>query len=231
MLENDESTPLFLLAARGERAGGLVALEDVKAAGAKKPTWDVWWGAARSVWQRHLTLDEAIALMPGSLPGQQAALLRHETRLVEIAKRPPEQWKPLLDDWNAEVGNLPALARMLAPAVGKIGQTFLRSHAVMRCAAAAVAAERYRLRHGRWPAGWDDLVRAGLLRAAPIDPYDGRPLRLKPVADGLIVYSIGVDGSDDGGNLSRSSATPPGTDLGFRLWDAGRRRPAAPSSK
>jgi hypothetical protein len=223
LLEDDETAPLFLTAARGERAIGFLTLQDIKAAGAKKPTWDVWWGAARSVWDKSLTLDEAIALMPGSLPAQQAALLQCENRMVEIAKRPPEEWKPLLDMANTEAGNLPALARMIAPAFGKTSAAFLRSHAVTRCAAAAVAAERYRVRHGRWPAAWDDLVRDGLLRAAPIDPYGGRPLRLKPVADGLIVYSIGVDGSDDGGNLSRSSATPPGTDLGFRLWDAGRR--------
>ncbi len=228
LLEDDEAAPLFLIAARGERAGAFQTIEEIKAQSAKTPLWSQWRSAALGVWNRHTTVSEAIALLPGSLPGQQARVLDLETRLVEIVRRPVEDWKPLLDAWLTEADRAGGLVRMLTPAAGKVGEAFRRSHAELRCAIAAVAAERYRRRHGRWSADWDELTRAGLLRTVPIDPYDGRPLRLRSVADGLVVYSVGADGTDDGGNLSRTGAPAPGTDRGFRLWDADRRRQSNP---
>jgi hypothetical protein len=229
LLEDDDTAPLFLVAARGERAVGFGTVELLKANQANVSTWTAWGNAARGVWNRDVTVAEATAVLPGRLPGQQATLLRHMNRLVEAAKRPVEEWGPLLDAWLAEVPHLPALARMLAQASGPVGEVFRRSHAELRCAAAAVAAERFRRQHGRWPAGWDEVVRAGLLRAAPVDPYDGRPLRLKPTADGLIVYSVGSDGADGGGPRGRQKPVKPGSDLGFQLWDpTARRQPAPP---
>jgi hypothetical protein len=37
------------------------------------------------------------------------------------------------------------------------------------------------------------------LPAVPLDPFDGAPLRYKPLVKGYVVYSIGPDGHDDGG--------------------------------
>jgi len=58
----------------------------------------------------------------------------------------------------------------------------------------------------------------------PADLYDGMPLRLRRLEDGLVIYSVGPDGQDNGGHLDRKSPTNPGTDLGFRLWDVAKRR-------
>ena len=58
----------------------------------------------------------------------------------------------------------------------------------------------------------------------PLDPYDGKPLRYRRVADGVIVYSVGPDGSDNGGNIDRTNPVKPGTDLGYQLWDVKHRR-------
>ena len=41
------------------------------------------------------------------------------------------------------------------------------------------------------------------LAAVPNDPEDGAPLRFKRQPDGVIVYWIGPDGTDDGGKLNR----------------------------
>jgi hypothetical protein len=229
LLEDDEPAPLFLIAARGERAAGFGTVEEIKAHQANVSAWTAWWKAARSVWNRQLTVAEATAVLPGSLPGQQAALLRHMNRLVEAAKRPVEEWGPRLDAWLAEESHLPALAQMLALAAGKVGEVFRRSHATLRCAAVAVAAERYRRRAGSWPAALGELVQAKLLGVVPIDPYDGRSLKFARSADGLIVYSVGPDQADNGGAIDRQNPTKAGTDLGFRLWDPpARRRPALP---
>ncbi len=37
------------------------------------------------------------------------------------------------------------------------------------------------------------------ITAVPLDPFDGKPLRLKQTDHGLIVYSIGPDMIDNGG--------------------------------
>ena len=51
------------------------------------------------------------------------------------------------------------------------------------------------------PASSDDLVADGLLKAVPTDPYR-RPTadsRLRP--KGAVVFSVGSDGGDNGGNI------------------------------
>jgi hypothetical protein len=118
---------------------------------------------------------------------------------------------------------------MLAPAMTNIAQTCQRNHAMLRAAIVALAAERFRQQHGRWPAALGELVQAGLLKAVPTDPFDGQPLRLARTADGLIVYSVGPDKADDGGTLDRKDWIKTGTDLGFQLWDTKARRQPAPT--
>jgi hypothetical protein len=100
---------------------------------------------------------------------------------------------------------------------------FQGHQALGRCAVAAVAAERYRLRHGTWPASLAALV-PEFLRQVPADPYDGQPLRYRRLPDGVLIYSVSTDGQDDGGTINRENPTFPGSDLGFRLWDVKHRR-------
>src|SRR6478752_8042824 len=99
---------------------------------------------------------------------------------------------------NAKVRNLPILARLLAPAVDKVAEACRRNHALLRATAAGLAAERFRRQMGRWPASLEEVVQAGLLRAVPTDPFTDRPLLFKRTADGLVIYSVGPDGQDDG---------------------------------
>ena len=65
-------------------------------------------------------------------------------------------------------------------------------------------------------------------KPVPLDPYDGKALRSRRLADGYLVYSVGVDRTDDGGILNRANPNSPGSDLGFQLWDADLRRLPAP---
>ncbi len=74
-----------------------------------------------------------------------------------------------------------------------------RTFAWTRAARTALAIERFRLQHaGRIPFSLDELV-PGLLDAVPSDPFDGKPLRFKQVPRGYVVYSVGMNGVDDGG--------------------------------
>jgi hypothetical protein len=93
-----------------------------------------------------------------------------------------------------------------------------------------LACERYRLAMNLWPNAWDQLV-PNFLPAVPLDPFDGKPLRIKAMPDGIVVYSIGKDRTDDGGHIGMQPedlALP--KDIGFRLWNPDHRaQPAKPN--
>lgn len=217
-IEEAEAEPLFLYAVRGERAGQVMMLENVRAGKV----------SAGAIGPRGTALD-ALGVVPGIMTHQITGSLCYLNELVEIAKAPPETWAPPLAALEAKAPGLPTLARLLAPAVTKPAAACIRNHAHLRCAATAIAVERFRLKVGRWPNSLDDLVRACHLKAVPVDPFDGQPLRFKRLEDGLVVYSTGPDRTDDNGNLDRVKPFANGTDLGLRLWDPPKRRqPAAP---
>ncbi|MFO0849702.1 MAG: hypothetical protein U0871_14295 [Gemmataceae bacterium] len=145
-----------------------------------------------------------------------ARTLRLFTALIEVARQPP-------GEWTAGANAVPAppadgkhvLSRWYHTQATKLLQTGLHDQANLRTAAIAVACERFRQAHGRWPDTLTELVPA-YLTAVPTDPYDGQPLRLRRTADGLMVYAVGPDG------------VAPRKEIGFRLWDVDRRR-AAPA--
>jgi hypothetical protein len=78
---------------------------------------------------------------------------------------------------------------------------------------AAIALKRYQLRHGNLPSSLESLV-PEFLPVPPYDPMSGKTLcyRLKP-AGGCLLYSVGEDGKDDGGDATPVSGKNPG------LWE------------
>ena len=89
------------------------------------------------------------------------------------------------------------LSMQVVPATEAAIAASARAQALRNLNLAAIAAERYRLAHGEYP---PDLKALGeLLSAVPLDPYDGQPLRVVRKEGELVLYSIGQDGRDDGG--------------------------------
>jgi hypothetical protein len=66
------------------------------------------------------------------------------------------------------------------------------------------------------PTDLDTVVRAAGLPKVPIDPYSGRPLLMAIIDGEPVVYSIGLDGHDDGGRIDSRIVSQPG-DQTFRL--------------
>jgi hypothetical protein len=216
LLEDEAAEPVFLNAARGERAMYHEMMQALKSGDVKVSTLGG-------------TGTPAIADVAGPTLARRshAHLLRMMTQYVETAKLPPEEWDEPLQQLEREAKqakvDYDVLTALLVPAVIKVAEAYRREQANQRCAITALAAERYRRDHGRWPASLDQLA-PGYVKAVPTDPYDGKPLRYKRVADGVLVYSVGPDRQDDGGALNRTNHRAKGTDYGFRLWDADRRR-------
>jgi hypothetical protein len=226
-LERELAEPLFLLALRGERAGLYRMLEAVadgrldRKALRDLTLWGLgpWW---RSDWtwvnDAQLRLQEYTL---GDLTAGRAALLELQNAAVELAKAPLPSQGHLMKQWEARLADQPGLVGAVLTPYGKIWRVERRTQAELRCTIAAVAAERFRLAHGRWPQAWAEVV-PRYLAAVPLDPEDGQPLRLKAVPGNLVIYGVGGDGTDDGGHLDRTDWTKPGIDLGVRLFDLPR---------
>jgi hypothetical protein len=80
-----------------------------------------------------------------------------------------------------------------------------------------LATARYRTEMGACPKTLEELT-PKFITAIPPDPFDGKPLRMAARDGGVVLYSIGPDGRDDGGapwdNEHRTG------DLTFRLGEA-----------
>jgi hypothetical protein len=105
------------------------------------------------------------------------------------------------------------LTRMFAPALGRVMELESRAQAHRLVAYCALAVEQYRLGTGELPESLDKLV-PQYLDTVPLDPFDGQPLRYRLLNQGFVVYSIGEDLSDDGGQ-----------EKGKRKRGSGKRQP------
>jgi hypothetical protein len=166
----------------------------------------------------------------------QALLLKFMNRAVAITKQPihrqTSSWKGWEDSlkvpnpsWQRTSG---LFAYLFLPALPSMTQAELSYESKLQSARVMIASERYRRKHGIWPDAISTLV-PDFLEAEPVDPYDGHPLRLIRVPDGLVIYSVGPNLADDLGNLDEKFLPKtPGTDFGYRLWDVDARRRPAP---
>jgi hypothetical protein len=118
--------------------------------------------------------------------------LKYIDRYIDASQKPwPQAWE------DAEAAVQAHQAESGQPREILI-EVFASAEARGDAAAAALAVERYRLRHGRLPEKLSDLV-PEFLTTAPIDPYDRKPLRYVVQKDGYTIYSIGQNGIDEGG--------------------------------
>ena len=84
-------------------------------------------------------------------------------------------------------------------AIGETIRHDARYTARLRAAIVALAIERARLASSRLPEKLSELVPA-YLAEVPVDPFNGQPMHYKKLPKGYVVYSVGEDGVDDGGN-------------------------------
>jgi len=88
--------------------------------------------------------------------------------------------------------------KLLFPAIAAARQATVRVKVNADSVLTALAVIRYEREHGRLPETLDPLV-GPYLKSLPVDPFDGKTLRYLRKDDGFIIYSVGVNGVDDGG--------------------------------
>jgi hypothetical protein len=217
-LEQELAQPSLLIALRGERAGyfelqqlicqGKVAPSHFAAMTGKRLS------AMERVFQDHL---------PGGMVADRATFLRQMNELVEAAKLPIGQQMAEFDRIRAVRPPSGLPQELQHPWAANMIVNYFRLQANLGSTVAALAAERYRLKHGSWPRSLDVLVQERLLKTVPCDPFDGRTLRCVQRPGGMVIYSVGPDRTDHGGVVQRIGEPQAGSDQGFRLLDTAER--------
>jgi len=213
LFEDEAGQPILLIMCRAERAEAhhyMTLLQN----GDLKPD-----GFYRELPENERPASTSIA----DIRKSHAALLRHLTRFVEIAQLPPHEQLQQIKTSLAAIAQAPPLARAMAVGGDTMVLACHRGRARLVCAATALACERYRKANGKWPDSLQALVPTQL-SAVPLDPYDGKPLRLIRNNEGITVYSVGPDLQDNQGAFDDHDPTRAGTDLVFRLWYVAKRR-------
>jgi hypothetical protein len=228
-LADEASAPIFVVGMRGERAGQHVYLENIESgkvslshslesAGRKHPGEPTLWHRVNDYFAMTMALRSHVWL------------LRYQTRMIDAAQGEGFAKYLAIDDVVTDLDELESdrsliMARVLAPSFQKIAQAEQRADTRLACAQAGLAAERFRLTQGRWPASLAELVDHKLLDAVPEDLFDGQPLRFRAAEDGIVIWSVGKDLSYQGDALDNlRDFDPQFIRVEFRLWNPDRRR-------
>jgi len=105
-----------------------------------------------------------------------------------------QQW-----DQNTNIASM--MLKILIPAHKRVRQIAWRTKTSRRALLTVLAILRYEKQIGRYPAGLNELVKAGYLKKMPIDPYSDSPLVYRRTEDEFLLYSFGSNFKDDGGKL------------------------------
>lgn len=159
-------------------------------------------------------LGLTVRWMPrGWLRRNQVVMSRWIDGFVQAAEAvPPDQGISNLNTPPPPKSRAPGqiLASILIPALPNALQKTDRLTVDLLLLRTACALERHRHAHGSFPRSLDALVPA-FLEAVPKDPFTGKPLGYTPTPDGrFTLYSVGSDGTDDGGTPSPGEGKKPG---------------------
>ncbi len=208
----DQSTGAMLQAMRGEMAAGLNAVDylqqaasgrkamdpDLRAAFLSPNTpggsylWRIVPGGLFDHWKSVVVELELQHLID---PLKNGGLRESVRRGEEIATALKE---------NSSVLRHPdhIIARLILPAVSMVSSHALVLDTRRQQALAALALERFFVKHGRYPAALAELT-PEFLPAIPNDPCDGKPLRYRTTPAGRYqLWSVGFDGKDDDGRVT-----------------------------
>ncbi len=104
--------------------------------------------------------------------------------------------------WD-EIGKECIMLQILAPAHRSVGQLGWRTKTMRLGLLTVLALSRYEKDNGKYPEHLHALVEPGYLKNLPIDPYSDKPLVYRKTDDNFILYSVGLNFTDDGGQVVR----------------------------
>lgn len=164
---------------------------------------------------------------------QWAVATEWTTENIAIARRPAPERPGLWQAWNAKLQRiresrfgilLAPLPFLMIPAVESADTACSRYQCELGTSAILLAAERHRRKTGDWPESIAKIDSA-ILPNAPLDPYSGQAFRMVRRDGRLLIYSIGRNLKDEGGQYDpKRSGTGVADDVGTGAWDVKLRR-------
>lgn len=152
----------------------------------------------------------ALDAVPWFLDANEAYYIRQMNQVIDAATLPWSEAKGLIrsiqDEQEADMSQTSlakvehVLSHLLLPALLKCHERMAAAQMEVDLAAAGLAVEVYRRRAESHPQDLESLVAAGLLENVPSDAFSGRPIVYRPGGTGFLLYSLGPDEKDDGGN-------------------------------
>jgi hypothetical protein len=152
----------------------------------------------------HVGREETIATVNRIFDRQQLLLSPHEKRARQVPTV-----KEILQSLPA---HRYALVRVLVPDVDRVTESGFRGKALHEATLTVLALQRYRQEKGSYPATLDALKQAGYLDVLPADLYSDQPLSYRITNGSFVLYSLGPDFHDDGGESGRGQDGRP------RMW-------------
>jgi hypothetical protein len=108
------------------------------------------------------------------------------------------------------------IERILLPNFGVI--KFAHAQTAVDLARTAIALERFRLAHGKFPESLDALA-PQFMEKIPHDVIGGQPLKYRRAADGqFVLYSVGWNEKDDGGVVVFKKDSSAAVDINQGDW-------------
>ncbi len=127
---------------------------------------------------------------------QQVGYLDRFARELELGAAACFEIEKEAAQWKAAAAQLGPMGRNAATALEKLRDAMDRVRANMRCLRTLNALQACAKANPK-------VHELGLGEQATVDPFDGKPLRLKKGPGGWIVYSIGTNRKDDGGTFDK----------------------------
>lgn len=147
-----------------------------------------------------------------------------ETYTLPAADEQARRISPVLAEQGTQAleamrrGPYTLIAKLLLPALQKAVQKSGRMQTYVDATRVGCALEAYRLANGKLPDSLETLA-PRFLASLPGDLIDGKPLRYRQTAEGgYLIYSIGWNQKDDGGEIAWSKGKDPSVDASQGDW-------------
>ena len=152
------------------------------------------------------------SLVSFSYPDRREVVTRIDTyfeQAAEFSGKTPWHWHTEgadSDVWNKLLAKNGLMLQIAGPAHRRMAEILWRLKTDREGLLTVLALMRYQKKIGRYPTSLDEVVAAGYLEKLPMDPYGDKPLIYEKTKDSFVLYSIGLNFKDDGGEPGKSSA-------------------------
>ncbi|MCM8769503.1 MAG: hypothetical protein NC911_07550 [Candidatus Omnitrophica bacterium] len=152
---------------------------------------------------------------------QQLIYFRFMSLCLEMAKNPYWIIRDKLNQTFSEINNLPDLKGVITKQLlSPLKRAFLTEasyKARLGLASLALACCLYRLKSGNYPLSLEELA-PEFFSELPLDPFTGQKYHYRVTELGFLIYSVGQDGQDDGGQKGK----PGQEEKGDIVWEVRR---------